>query len=76
MATKSVHPIIVIATVVVLIALVGYFGFRAVVPPAPAAGSYTPGVPPWMDKHNSNYGKVQAPPGGAPATQASAPAAK
>jgi len=55
---QQVNPIVVIAALVVVIAGMGYFGWRAVQPPTPAAGSYTPGVPPWLDKNSPDYGKT------------------
>lgn len=65
MEKREVNPVVLIAVAVVLVALLGYFGFRAMQPPTPAAGSYTPGVPPWMDKQHQNVGNVQAPPSAA-----------
>ena len=50
MGGKEVNPIVIIAALVVVVGLIGYFGYKAVMPPTPPAGSYTPGVPPWMDK--------------------------
>ena len=49
METRQINPIVIIAALVV-VGLIGYFGYKAVTPPTPPAGSYTPGVPPWMDK--------------------------
>lgn len=54
MDTKQINPIIIIASLVTFVALIGYFGYKAVMPPTPPAGSYTPGVPPWMDKNHKN----------------------
>ena len=63
MGGKEVNPIIVIAAVVIVVALVGYFGYHAMTPPTPPAGSYTPGVPPWMDKsHHAMASGVHAAP--------------
>ncbi|BDI32353.1 hypothetical protein CCAX7_44040 [Capsulimonas corticalis] len=59
---KEISPLVVIGAIVVIIGFVGYFGWRAVSPAQPPAGSYTPGVPPWLDKSSANYGK----PTGAP----------
>lgn len=53
----QINPIFVIAALLIVVIGIGYFGFKAAQPPTPAAGSYTPGVPPWMDKNSSNYGK-------------------
>jgi len=54
---QQVNPIIVIAACVAVFAVIGFFGYRAMTPPTPAAGSYTPGTPPWLDKGNPQYGK-------------------
>lgn len=54
---KEINPIVIIAAVVVLVVILGYFGFHAMSPPTPAPGSYTPGVPPWLDKKSPDYGK-------------------
>jgi hypothetical protein len=57
MEKKQVSPIVIIAAIVVMVGGLGYFGWRATLPPQPAAGSYTPGVPPWLDKNSPSYGK-------------------
>lgn len=57
MGQKQISPVVIVAAIVLVVAGIGYFGFRAVQPPAPAAGSYTPGVPPWLDKNSPSYGK-------------------
>ena len=57
MQQKQVNPLVAIAVVVVAIIGVVYGGFRAAQPPQPPAGSYTPGVPPWLDKNSPGYGK-------------------
>jgi hypothetical protein len=52
MGGKEANPIVIAAALVIVVALVGYFGYKAVMPPAPPPGSYTPGVPPWLDKNH------------------------
>jgi hypothetical protein len=59
---KSVNPFVAIAAGVIVLGLIAFFGYRSMTPASPPPGSYTPGVPPWMDKNNPNYGKVQPPP--------------
>ncbi len=54
MDTKQIKLIILTASLVAFVVLIGYFGYKAVMPPTPPAGSYTPGVPPWMDKDHKN----------------------
>lgn len=54
---KEMNPIIIIAAVVVLVVILGYFGYRASTPPTPSLSTYTPGVPPWLDpkqKHDAH----------------------
>ena len=58
MAQKQVNPIVIIAALVVVVVGMGYFGWRAIQPPTPTPGSYTPGVPPWLDKNLADYGKA------------------
>jgi hypothetical protein len=58
MEQKEVSPVIIIAALVVLVAGLAYFGYRAAQPPTPKVGSYTPGVPPWLDKKSPDYGKA------------------
>jgi hypothetical protein len=57
MGQQNVHPVVIIAVIAVLVAGLGYFGYRAAQPAQPKSGSYTPGVPPWMDKNSPQYGK-------------------
>jgi hypothetical protein len=54
MGNREINPAVMIAVIVVVLCVVGYFGYRATSPPTPAPGSYTPGVPPWMDKNNKS----------------------
>ncbi|MEO7718381.1 MAG: hypothetical protein ABIY70_19440 [Capsulimonas sp.] len=68
MAKKEINPLFVIGAIVMVIGFVGYIGWKAVSPPQPPAGSYTPGVPPWMDKNSASYNK----PPGAPAAPGTA----
>lgn len=69
MEKKQVNPIVVIAALVVVIIGMGYFGWRATLPPQPAAGSYTPGVPPWLDKNSPSYNKTANPAAPEPASK-------
>lgn len=76
----EVNPVIGVIVGVIVLGLIVFFGFRAVQPAQPPAGSYTPGVPPWLDPKNPNHGHIQPPPGartGAPnaAPGSAAPAA-
>lgn len=70
---NEVNPIVVGAVLLVIVVVLGYFGWKAIQPAQPPAGSYTPGVPPWMDPKNANSkpggGNSGAPmaPQGAPA---------
>ena len=66
---KEVNPIIVIAIIAVLVIFAGFGVYKASSPPAPPAGSYTPGVPPWLDKNHPAQSGVN----GAPAAQPAAP---
>lgn len=63
MAKEEVNPLVLVAIAVVVIGLVVFFGFRATQPPSPPAGSYKPGVPPWLDPSNPQHGKIKPPPG-------------
>jgi len=57
MGNKQVGPGVIIGVVVVLVAVIGFVGYKSAVPPQPAPGSYTPGTPPWLDKSSPDYGK-------------------
>ena len=70
---KQINPVVIVAVLVALVAVLGYFGYRAATPPTPAPGSYTPGVPPWLDKAHPNAAEGVHPAGaGAPAPTAGA----
>ena len=56
MEQKQASPLVVIAALVALAGGIGYFGWRAA-QPTTNTGSYTPGVPPWLDKNSPQYGK-------------------
>lgn len=71
MGSKEINPVILIITVVVVLAVIGYFGMRAMQPPQPPPGSYTPGVPPWLDK---NHPQTAAPGVHSPTEAGAAPA--
>lgn len=61
--SKQVNPILAIAACVLVLGVIGFFGYRALQPRAPDPNSYTPGVPPWLDPKSPQYGKAaQAPP--------------
>ena len=62
METRQINPLIIIAALVVVVGLIGFFGYKAVMPPTPPAGSYTPVVPPWMDKKHPVAAGVHAAP--------------
>jgi hypothetical protein len=62
MGNKEINPAVAIAVGVVVLVLAAFFGLRAVQPPAPPAGSYTPGVPPWMEKNKSSQPSLKVPP--------------
>lgn len=62
MGNKEINPVVAIAAGAVVLGLALFFGFRAVQPPTPPPGSYTPGVPPWMEKNRSSQSSVKAPP--------------
>lgn len=60
---NQVNPLIAVGACVVALGLLGFLGYRAMQPPTPPANSYTPGVPPWLDKKSAQYGKgAQGPP--------------
>ena len=48
MERKSISPVVSIAVIVLAVIAIGVIGFRAMMPPAPAA-NIKPGVPPWQD---------------------------
>jgi hypothetical protein len=54
MGNKEINPAAAIAVGVVVLGLATFFGLRAVQPPAPPSGSYTPGVPPWLETKTSS----------------------
>ena len=62
METRQINPLVIIAALVVVVGLIGFFGYKAVMPPTPPAGSYTPGMPPWMDKKHPVAAGVHASP--------------
>lgn len=55
MQSKSLPTPVVIAVIVLIIAAIGYFGYKAV-GPKDVGGNYTPGVPPWKDPKVMNPG--------------------
>jgi len=73
MEKMEINPVVGAIVGVIVIGLIVFFGFRAVQPQRPPAGSYTPGVPPWMDPKNPNHGTVKPPPGRAGGVPAAAP---
>jgi hypothetical protein len=79
MGKTEINPVVAIVAGVLILAVIVFFGYRATQPPTPARGSYTPGVPPWLDKNNPNKGSNHMPPvppgaPGAPSAPAPAPA--
>ncbi len=61
MGDKASNPIVMIIVGVVAVVILLFVGFHAMQPPTPPAGSYTPGVPPWLDKnHHSTLPGVHA----------------
>jgi hypothetical protein len=74
---KQVNPIVVGAILVLVVGALAYFGWRAMSPAEPAAGSYTPGKPPWLDPKSAQYKAGQGgPTGGAPSPPVAAPVAQ
>ncbi len=63
MTKQEVNPIFLILAIVVVIGVILFVFYRAASPAAPPAGSYTPGVPPWMEKNRpqTQTGVHQAP---------------
>ncbi len=68
MGNKEINPVVAVVAGVVVLGLAAFFGFRAVQAPAPPPGSYTPGVPPWMDKSHTSNAPVRMPPNSRTAT--------
>jgi len=65
---KEVNPLHIVVILVLVVGALAYFGWKAISPAEPAAGSYTPGKPPWMDPKNPQYKAGQGgQSGGAPA---------
>jgi hypothetical protein len=62
MGNKEINPAVAIAVGVVVLVLAAFFGIRAVQPPAPPSGSYTPGVPPWLEKNRTTQSSSKVPP--------------
>ena len=62
MGKQELNPgLIAVISIVVLIIIVAV-GFHTVQPATPDAGSYTPGVPPWLDpKHKNDKGAAASP---------------
>ncbi|MCW3101078.1 MAG: hypothetical protein JWL77_6696 [Chthonomonadaceae bacterium] len=63
---KEVNPILIGAILVLVVGTLGYFGWKVMSPAEPRAGSYTPGLPPWMDPKSPEYKKGQGGPTGGP----------
>jgi len=62
MEKTEINPFVAVVVGIVLIGLVVFFGFRSAQPTTAPSGPYQPGLPPWLDKSNPDYGKIQAPP--------------
>ncbi|MDX1935046.1 MAG: hypothetical protein SFU56_20810 [Capsulimonadales bacterium] len=58
MAKREIPPIFLLVGGVLTLGVLIYFFYQASSPPTPPPGSYTPGVPPWMEKN-----RTQAQPG-------------
>lgn len=50
---QEVNPIFIAIAVVVALSMTIFVIMRASSPPTPPPGSYTPGVPPWMEKNRT-----------------------
>jgi hypothetical protein len=71
---KEVNPILIGAILVLVVGALGYFGWKSMSPAEPPAGSYTPGVPPWLDPKSPEYKKGQGgPSGGVPGAPGGTP---
>ena len=51
MTKQEINPIFLIIGAVLALGVVILIFYRASSPPVPPPGSYTPGVPPWMEKN-------------------------
>jgi hypothetical protein len=47
MQSKSIPTPVIIAAIVLVLVVIGFFGYK-VIGPRDLGGSYTPGVPPWQ----------------------------
>lgn len=47
---QEINPIFLAAAVIVVLGVTIFFFIRATSAPTPPPGSYTPGVPPWLEK--------------------------
>ena len=63
MTNREINPTVLIIAGVVMLGVILFLFFRASSPATPRAGSYTPGVPPWMEKNatQAQQGVHQAP---------------
>jgi hypothetical protein len=50
---QEINPLFLIIGAVLALGVVILIFYRASSPPVPPAGSYTPGVPPWMEKNRT-----------------------
>jgi hypothetical protein len=50
---QEINPIFLIVGGVLALGVVILIFYRASSPPTPPPGSYTPGVPPWMEKNRA-----------------------
>jgi hypothetical protein len=50
-ANREINPIFLIVGAALVLGVVIFIFYRASSPPTPPPGSYTPGIPPWMDKN-------------------------
>ncbi len=73
---KQVHPAIIVAIIVVLVAVLGWGIYYYSSPHTPAGVHYTPGVPPWKEKgSNGSYSPYKIP-AGAPQQGGAAPSSQ
>ncbi|GAB4466794.1 MAG: hypothetical protein OHK0029_38330 [Armatimonadaceae bacterium] len=54
---QEINPIFLIIAVVVALSVIIFVFVKASSPPTPPANSYTPGVPPWMEKDQNKTGE-------------------
>ena len=73
---REIHPAILGAIIVVALGLIVIGFYRYATPHPPSDVSYTPGVPPWMDKTKSGHSAQPDTTTPAPSDQYSQPSAE